>query len=80
MTRQDEEARRAAAAAARLAADCCPTHGIPMPQVGVETDDGGDPIGTIIGCPRKDCSFTHVLFEHELAARNRVRLRLVDAE
>lgn len=39
----------------RLKEGRCPTHGLPLVQVMVLQEGGGDPYGEVAECPRKKC-------------------------
>jgi hypothetical protein len=43
----------------RLNEGNCPTHGIPLIQIGVDWEDG-KPVGDLVACPRGDCTFQTV--------------------
>ncbi len=43
----------------RLNDGCCPTHGIPLIQIGVDWEQG-KPVGDLVACPRGDCTFRTV--------------------
>lgn len=40
----------------RLNEGNCPTHGIPLVQIGVDFNEGR-PTGDLVACPRGDCTF-----------------------
>jgi hypothetical protein len=44
----------------RLHKGCCPTHGIPLVQVGVAHDQNGRPYADEVACPVESCSFKTV--------------------
>lgn len=43
----------------RLNEGNCPTHGIPLVQIGVDWEEG-KPVGDVVACPRGDCTFRTV--------------------